>query len=82
MGKEQAVVYRATITQDGQIIMYDKNGNKVAEADSGTSSDATDEPTSSDGSVDVNYNVSDLTTEELQQLAENIIEELSSRVSE
>ena len=84
IGKSQAVLYRAIISEvDGSTVyeLYDKEGNLVPDATSGSSPDAgDDEGTPID--LPAGTDLSDLTDEQLQQLGQEIMDEYANRLAE
>lgn len=72
VGKEQTVLYRAIIHQDGTIELLDAKGNSVA-------GDDPENPEEGGIEVDIDKPLEDMTTEELKELGDQVLEELASR---
>lgn len=71
VGKEQSVLYRAVIHPDGTIDLLDANGKPVA-GDGKSSEEG--EP-----DLDAGKPIEEMTTEELKQLGDQVLEELATR---
>lgn len=72
IGKAQSINYRAYITADGTITMFDRNGREVGKVEE-------------NGTVTIPDSVDDLTaltTAELRELADRVLDELASRIVE
>lgn len=79
IGKQQSVVYRATITQDGVITLHSATGT-VGASSGGDGADADADGEDSDlGSVSTGVDVSTLSKSELVELIKEATEELASR---
>jgi hypothetical protein len=86
IGKSQSILYRATITLDGDITLKDKDGNVVnadnesaGNDDSGSSDDGNDLiGTDDDGSLKLKKPLKDMTTDELKSVSRSILSELTA----
>ncbi|KQO98267.1 hypothetical protein [Leifsonia sp. Leaf264] len=76
IGKSQNIVYRAVIEQDGDAILYDKNGDEVTRTGTQPGDDgSTSEP------VEVDGDLAAMTPAQLHDLAGRILDELARRAT-
>lgn len=78
LGQSQSVVYRAVIDADGSAVLFDANGEEVTR----TSGAGAEPSMPGTETPDIDSDLSDLTSEQLRELAEAILNELTSRASE
>lgn len=76
LGQKQSVVYRAIVTPEGDVTLYNENGQEVTRSNANSTDDGT-EPAEPGAAADSDLN--DLTTEQLRELGQRVLDELASR---
>lgn len=75
IGQTQNVVYRAVIDQDGDAILYDKNGDEVTRTGAKPAEGNGSDPVAVDGDL------AEMTPAQLRELAGRILDELAARAA-